>query len=156
MNSKLVYINDGTITQLKNNGGLRLIRDKEVIEKINAYYIENASFIKTESKINEFSNVNGRKAGEIFNCLSNINFIDSINLIEKSSYKIPNTQLKEWLSGKKQFMLTTDIKLLSPFINDISYHMGLMGSYISKLKRQKEAANELMQSIQKNYYLENE
>lgn len=58
---------DGTITQLKNNGGLRLIKNTEVVNKINIYYREILRLHALESSVNDYLTTNTKQAGEVFN-----------------------------------------------------------------------------------------
>jgi hypothetical protein len=151
---KNIRINDGTITQLKNNGGLRLLRNKEVINKINSYYNEIAVVKAQETSIGEILTTIDKQAGEIFNYKANKTFIDSSNLSDIFMYEIPVDQLKKWLGHGSPTMLTTDINALAPFMSNISYQMGLMQNFILLLKNQREKAAELTLSIKKAYELE--
>ena len=154
--SNFIRISDGTISQLKNNGGFRLLKNQEVIKYINQYYNELAIARLQETAINEFLNIVDKQAGLIFNYTANKNFIDSANSSEANVYDIPMSRLQSWLTHGAPTMLTTDIKDLSPFMSNMSYQEGLMTSYILNLKRLKQEARELMQLIKKKYHLENE
>ena len=156
INLSFFHLNDGTVTQLRNNGGLRLIRNKDVVNKINVYYRENARLTGQEKSISDFLNSNDKQAGEIFNYMSNKNFIDSAYLTERSTYEVPLADLKQWLKPTGSIMFTTDAKVLSSFLNNVSYNMGVMESYVVMLKAQKQAATELIKSIKENYSLQNE
>ncbi len=140
-----IRVSDGTISQLKNNGGLRLLKNQEVINYINEYYNELAIARAQEASIAEFLNIIDKQAGQIFNYVANKNFIDSANSTETSVYEIPLSQLNDWLSHGKPTMLTTDNKDLSPFMSNMSYQKGLMIWYILDLKTLKKEAKELMQ-----------
>ncbi len=154
--SSIAKITDGTITQLKNNGGLRLVRDKNVIDKINLYYLGTGVSAVQESSMLEYLNIIDQQAGEVFNYISNKDFINSANLDERALYETPLIEMTRWLQKKGPIMLTNDLKVLSPFMNNMSYHMGLMQTYVLQSKNKKETAIELMQAIKKSYHIENE
>lgn len=65
-------------------------------------------------------------------------------------------EFQKWLKPAGSTMLTTDAKALSPFLNNLSYTMGLMSGYITMLKAQKQVATDLIQSIKENYSSKNE
>ncbi|MEO5501394.1 MAG: hypothetical protein ABIR31_08120 [Ginsengibacter sp.] len=154
--STFIRISDGTISQLKNNGGLRLLKNQEVINYINQYYNELVIAKQQEAAINEFLNTIDKQAGEIFNYTGNKKFIDSSNSSEKNVYDLPHSLLISWLTHGTPTMLATDIKDLSPFMSNMSYQVGLMSTYILNLKTLKKQATDLMQLIKKEYHLENE
>jgi hypothetical protein len=154
--TRFVRNNDGTITQLKNNGGLRLLRNKDVINKINSYYNEVRNIKSQEESIMEFLNIIDRQAGGIFNYVSNRPFIDSANLAEGVLFEMPINKVRNWLTHGSPTMLTTDINILSPFMSNMSYEMGLIQTYISLLNKQKERASELKLAINQGYDLQNE
>jgi hypothetical protein len=151
-----IRVADGTISQLKNNGGLRLLKNQEVISYINEYYNELAVARRQEVSIGEFLVIIDKQAGQIFNYVANKDFIDSANASEANVYDLPQSQLNDWLSHGTPTMLTTDNKDLSPFMSNMSYQKGLMIWYISELKTLKKEATQLIQLIEKNYHLENE
>ena len=62
-----IRVADGTISQLKNNGGLRLLKNQEVINYINEYYNELAVARRQEVSIDEFLVIIDKQAGQIFN-----------------------------------------------------------------------------------------
>ena len=147
---------DGTITQLKNNGGLQLIKDKEVINKINIYYRDNLRLQGTENSVREFSNTNNKKAGEVFNYMSNKNLIDSANLCKEYNYDLPLSRLQSWAKSSGPILLTKDAKVLSPFLNNLNATMGFMIGYSGTMESQKQSAKDLIKTIKENYSIKNE
>ena len=154
--STFIRISDGTISQLKNNGGLRLLKNPEVTKYINQYYNELIIARGQEAAINEFLNTIDKQAGTIFNYTANKKFIDSSNSSETSVYDLSQRLITSWLNHGKPTMLTTDIKDLSPLMSNMSYQIGLMSTYILNIKTLKKEATDLMQLIKKEYHLENE
>jgi hypothetical protein len=154
--STFIRVADGTISQLKNNGGLRLLKNLEVIILTNKYYKELLIAREQESAINEFLNTIDKQAGTIFNYAANKNFIDSANSTETSGYELSLSKLRGWLTHGTPTLLSTDNKELSPFMSNMSYQKGLLTYYILNLKTLKKEATELMQLIKKSYHLENE
>ena len=153
--SNPIKVSDGTISQLKNNGGLRLLKNQEVINKINTYYNEIGNVREQENFMNEYLILINKQRGEIFNYSANRHFVDSVNRIRNMS-QFPVSILRGLLTHQKPTMLTTDMKMLSPFMSNISFQIGLMDSYIVLVEKQKRLAIELMQAIKKEYHLENE
>ena len=149
-------LNDGTITQLRNNGGLRLIRNKDVVNKINSYYRDNARLTSQEKFMSDDLNSNNKQSGEVFNYRSIKHFIDSVYFTERLPYTEPLADLKRWIKPTGPIMLTTEIKVLSPFMNNLSFNRGVMGTYIRMLKTQEQTATDLIKSIKENYSLQNE
>ncbi len=156
VNVNFFHSSDGTITQLKNNGGLRLIKNKVVLTKLNIYYRDNLSLQSLEETIKDFSNTSSKQAGEIFNYITNKNLIISANLSKTNNYNIPQSEWQKWSISGGPIMLTTEAKDLSPFLNNLTSTMGLMGTYIDKMEIQKQAATDLILAIKENYSLKNE
>ena len=154
--STFIRVADGTISQLKNNGGLRLLKNHEVIILTNKYYNELLIAREQETSIAEFLNIIDKQAGTIFNYAANKTFIDSANSTETSGYELSLQKLKGWLTHGTPTLLSTDNKELSPFMSNMSYQKGLVTSYILNIKTLKREATELMQLIKKSYHLENE
>ncbi|MEO9210555.1 MAG: hypothetical protein ABI208_05620 [Ginsengibacter sp.] len=151
-----VIITDGTISQLKNSGGLRLLKNKEVTNDINKYY-NSVAFVKMqEEAIKVFLNITSQQAGGIFNYAANRNFIDSINATETDITELSLPYLKGWLTHGKPTMITTDNKNLSPFMNNMSYQIGLMRNYNFLINDLRLEAIDLIKSIRKNYHLKDE
>ena len=150
--SNPIKVSSGTISQLKNNGGLRLLKNQEVINRINAYYNEIGNVREQENYINQYLILINKQRGEIFNYGSNRFFIDSVNKIKNVGH-VDIIQLKNLLSHKKPTMLTTGMKSLSPFLSNISFQSGLMNTYIGLVEKQKVMATDLMHTIEKEYQL---
>jgi hypothetical protein len=53
-------------------------------------------------------------------------------------------------------MITTDNKNLSPFMNNMSYQIGLMRNYNFLINDLRLEAIDLIKSIRKNYHLKDE
>ena len=156
VNFKIFRPADGTIAQLKNNGGLRLVKDTEVVNKINIYYRDNQRLQSLETSIIDYNNSNNTQAGEIFNYMSNRNLHHSTFLNEASNYKIPLSEFQKWSKPNGQIILTTDAKVLSPFLNNLNRTISLMQNYIVTMSGQKHVAEDLMHTIKENYSLKNE
>jgi hypothetical protein len=132
---------------------MRLIQNAGVMDHINAYYNGISALNGQESSINEFLSENDKKAGEVFDYISNKAFIDSTYL---SDVNPSNTLMRSWLTHKLPVMLTTERKTLAPFMNNLGFHAGLMMTYIILMKDEKKRAIELIGAIRSNYHLEND
>jgi hypothetical protein len=149
----IISITDGTISQLKNSGGMRLVKNNDVISSINDYYNSVEIVRMQEEAIKEFLNIISKQAGEIFNYKANRKFIDSINSTETDILDLPLSTLMGWLTHGTPTMITTDNKDLSPFMNNMAYQVGLMHNYNLLIGDLKTEAVELMRIIRKDYHL---
>ncbi len=135
LNPLAVFLTDRTSSQLKNGGGLQLLRNGIVTEQIINYWSMADRLMLYKSSINELRTKTREKSYSIFDnkyysSMSNNNFTI-----------IGNPKL-----------LTIDQFALSEFANRLSHVSGLtQGTYINELTRQIEEAEKLMKVI-KNYY----
>ena len=135
-----VVFTDRTSLQLKNSGGMRLIRNKLVADSLIAYWsgiqrIEN-DFIRIESY-----RLDAKKLGfKIFNYYA-------------SSYV--HDYLDSTVSVESSTLLDNSPKLFGEFINSLETIGGMYRRlYTVKIKRQISSAERLIELIKKEYNLE--
>jgi hypothetical protein len=136
------YSADGTLQQLKNSGGLRLITRKEVRDKIMNYDVLYRHVLHLrdleEQQINEYR----LQAGDIFNAGI---FRKIANLEDTVLFHRPegNPQLKN-----------DSPELLNQMVNKLNYWVAGSSFLLNMLKQQKQRAAELIILINKAYYLD--
>ncbi len=125
--------NDGTIRQLKNSGALRLIRKKDVVDKLMAYDRATELIKLHQSAMNSVLFQDTKKS-ELFDIPHLDNNNERVNLP----------------------LLGTDKKILSwgySYIKDWKSLLLLLNNYVDSAKTR---GKDLLQSINKEYDLENE
>lgn len=135
LNYNNVVFSDRTITQLKNSGGLRLIRNQAVSDSIMAYDagVRNCQL--------QFEVVREGWTGQTN---------ESYQLFDLSSIYTPDS-----LAGKTAFrFLTTDKKTYSVYANRLIIFSGLIKNYARVIRFQKAAAARLITYLKKEYHLE--
>ncbi len=76
---------------MKNNGGLRLVKNQEVINNINLYYNEIANLKEQEHFMNDYLILINKERGNIFNYNANKRFVDSVN--RRRQEVLPQTEI---------------------------------------------------------------
>ena len=136
------YSAEGTMQQLKNSGGLRLITKKEITDKIMSYDVlyRNVLHLQDleEQQINEYR----LQAGEVFDAGI---FMKMADLQDTVLFRRPagNPQLKNESPA-----------LLNQIVNKLNYWAAGSTFLMSMLKQQKQKAIELIDMIRKEYNLE--
>ena len=122
--------NDGTMQQLKNSGGLRLVRKRDVVDRLMDYN-KVIEFIKIHQAVMNSYLFQQSKKAELF---------DVIRLAdEKDSIPVP--------------LLSNDRKLLSWSYDYISIWKSLLNALNNYVETAKARGNDLLESINKAYHL---
>ncbi len=125
--------NDGTIEQLKNSGSLRLVRKKDVVDKLMDYNKSTELIRLHQSAMNSY----------LFQQTSKSDLFDIPHFANKD--KRANVSL-----------LSSDKKLISGaylYISDWKIQLRILNNYIAIAKTK---GKDLLKSIKKKYHLENE
>ncbi len=126
-----VIFSQRTLTQLKNAGGLRLIRNKEVADNISLY----------DSKREEVN--------AIFNSLDDI----STKAYLTGTLIFDFRFIRHNSNSGKIYLLTEDKKILRQYANEVFMDQAFGGIYHGHLVQQKELAVKLLKLIIKEYHL---
>jgi hypothetical protein len=149
-----VTFTDRTISQLKNSGGMSLIKNDLVAKKIISYdngkiYIQAGYDLMEKLQLEN----NTTQANHIFNIATNKLLYDSV--VKGTLYWIkPIQEFEKLLTHGDPVLLTTDLKVISPFVSNIEYFISLMADYNYSITFQKSVAIELIKLIQKEYKLQ--
>jgi hypothetical protein len=134
----------GTITQLRNAGGLRLITDKRSSDSINFYNIE----------------LDGVKSA--FNALQHDFTLPTIRLSNKiynPHYLIPYKRAPDSIrlySHQKMAFITKDQSLISEYINSLNWDRKLKQLYLKMLISHQQLALRLITFFTKEYNLQSD
>ncbi len=140
-----VHFSDGTISQLKNNDGLRLLQKENIAEDIVSYY--NQAKERVESQYSDLKqtsiNMSQNQANHIFNYLA-----DADEVIDPSfGHQYSDTS---YISA----LITNDRSAIITLINNTIVYRGIMTGYIHNIVSQKQSAIYLLALIKKEYHLE--
>jgi len=136
---------NGTIDQLRNAGGFRVILNKEINDKIKDYIIEQGRLsLQTELFRTEWNNSKHQKLNLLHNYAYYMKFSDAKNweVLFNESY------LDEINNSTGSYFLTSDRKDLLKYANSISSQMGYLRVYKIISEYQKNKATELIKLIQ--------
>ena len=130
MGGELAVFSQRTLSQLKNAGGLRLVRKKEVADLI-SLHDSKIQFLGVIAKSLDESTTDATRVGsEIFDL----------------NYKRLNHD------GKYE-LITYDSKILKKFFNWAQIVQNVFYYYNDHLEKEKKVANQLIQLIKKEYHL---
>ena len=131
---------DRTMQQLKNAGGLRLIRNKKAADSIIYYDALVRDIIREEetidtywSKLNEFAN----------------NFLSYRSFNEARKTKTNEELEKE----KLNFWIITDLKETDRLYNLVRYYNSLIRNYVQQLSGLKNNGTRLISLLNEQYYM---
>jgi len=132
-----IHFEDGTSSQLKNAGGLRLIRKEDVVSTIRKHW----DHIETLYRIRDRLEI----AGE--------NIADVSSRIFYNSYFIPTDDPLEFDSPIKPGakFIYDDPRLIAEYINRVATKLLRTKIYLDELKEAKKIADHLIELIQKEY-----
>lgn len=156
INYFIATITDRTISQLKNNGGMRLIKNKEVADQIMLYYNLQNGLDDQGNNVKASELANNNEANHIFNIIANRPLFDSFMVSPSFGISTPIDKARTLLTRRGPCLLTYDQKAIASFMGDIDYQKGVMAGYILHLIDQKTQAGNLIKLIQAEYHLENE
>ena len=134
------FQNSGTLDQLKNSGGLRLINDRQIVDSIEAYDQQIRRMSKRDDFESEAFVYNSRLAQKLFDARSVIKLIgpsDNVNTIADSS-----------LSIKINFAY------LDEYLNNLMNYEFLIKNNLGVFEANKKIASNLIRLIKKEYHLE--
>lgn len=131
-----------TIAQLKNSGGMRLIRNKAASDSI-TFYNEFCEIAETQETY--FANIRMGKVNDF-----NIQLFDSKYILNFNKYTVGNI-LK---TNEQISLLTNDEKLLKQYANCIYYSKGTLTIYIGMLIDLENRIPIMINSLEKEYHLE--
>ena len=134
-----ITFQNNTVTQLKNSGNLRLVRNKEVTDSLAKYWNECEYLINTQLASYEATRT---KSKELVFSLFNLNYFENNSLINPLR---ENISLKLMSDDRMQF-----IKLGNYLSNS---HTQLTGSIFQRLKIINQKATDLITLIQRKYHL---
>ncbi len=129
---------EGTIQQLKNSGGLRLIDDKEVLDSIVSYDLFTRNV--------EFKSENVHQAQLVVEVINNSVF-DLQKIYREVAKDDPSAVYK-----KDEFILTSDRGVLGRFYNEIFRFKFICKKYLRTLERAKLKATGLIQFLENKYH----
>jgi hypothetical protein len=139
-------IKDGTISQLKNSGGFRLIKNQKVVDYITGYYVNNDEVDRVKNSIYESKETVRNLSGKIFNYLAlplpkneNPSHLEFQNIIDKN---------------KNAVFYNQDKNLLIELSNSYETHFSNHYYYNYLLEDQKMRAEELLKVIKEEYEIE--
>ena len=135
-----ITFQNNTLTQLKNSGNLRLIRNKEITDSLAKYWNECEYLINTQLSSYEAARIRSK---ELVFSLFNLNYFENNSLINPLR---KNISLKLMSDDRVQF-----IKLGNYLSNS---HTQLTGSIFQRLKNINQKATDLITLIQRKYHLE--
>jgi hypothetical protein len=135
-----ITFQNNTVTQLKNSGNLRLIRNKEITDSLAKYWNECEYLINTQLASYETTRIRSK---ELVFSLFNFNYFENNSLTNPLR---KNISLKLMSDDRIQF-----IKLGNYLSNS---HTQLTGSIFQRLKNINQKATDLITLIQRKYHLE--
>jgi hypothetical protein len=133
----LVYPTDRTLFQLKNSGGMRLIRNKKAAASINAYDSRGKRVINQQGYYEEYLTQVTAASAELF---------DFTEL-----YKERNRSSARFDSAK---LVNPDQAKLLALANRSMMFKGVLQMYVIRLEEMEKEAVNLMQTLRKEYDLE--
>lgn len=131
--------NDATMLQLKNSGGLRLIRKHHVADSIAKYDNGVKILYSAESIYSNASNLM---------ILATHDVLDYTIFYDSSYYK------NDQLTNKFIPLLSDDPKKMKEFFNKVNYGIGATKNYINNLQQRHSYAQHLVEFLKKEYEIE--
>ena len=138
--SRNFFQNSGTLDQLKNSGGLRLINNRKIVDSIEAYDQQVRRMLKRDDFENEAFIYNSRLAQRLFEGRSVIKILspsDNANAISDSSLSIK-----------------LNLAYLDEYLNNLMNYEFLIKNNLGVFESNKQRASNLIQLIKKEYHLE--
>jgi hypothetical protein len=129
-----------TSSQLKNSGGMRLIRKKKVSDSLMSYW-QNAEICNSISERLDFI---AAERSDLHARLFHNKY-----LIRDGGIMTPVSDIKEGAS-----LISNDPALLAEYSNRTYSRKGILNNYLSNMKRTKERAVRLMEIIRSEYDIE--
>ena len=131
-----------TISQLKNSGGLRLIRNRAAVDSIIKYDINSERVDGQAEGVEE----SGKKLLDV-----SVKIFDGEKVLDYNS----SSNYRSILSSNKKFsLLTNDEKLIREYANLAKFKKDVIINYISQLTRLQNRIPGIIQFLRKEYHLE--
>src|SRR5574338_162766 len=131
----------GTISQLKNSGGLRLIRNRAVADSITKYDI----ITERVDDQGEGVDYSGKKLLDV-----SVKIFDGENVLDYNS----SSDYKGILNSNKKFtLLTDDEKLIREYANLAKFKKDVIINYIRQLTNLQSRIPPIIQFLEKEYHL---
>jgi hypothetical protein len=136
------YVNpvERTLTQLKNSGGMRLIRKRAAVDSIIAYDDEAKKLLGQQAAYERYLNNWAELAEQIFNL--------------KYMYLPPKFKING--AGYNDLLLTNDKKIMTRAGNSVVTYYAVVDFYINRLKETEVHSVNLIHTLQKQYDLKDE
>jgi hypothetical protein len=135
-----IHLEDGTSSQLKNAGGMRLIRNEQINALIRKYWDHVEILYRVRDRLEMAGETIADVSSKIFNYKYLVPGIEPLD---------PPVAIRPGAE-----FINDDPKLTAEYINRVSTKLLRTGVYISELEGGIEAADRLMESIKKEYHLD--
>jgi hypothetical protein len=136
------FQNSGTLDQLKNSGGLRLINNRKIVDFIEAYDQQVRRMTKRDDYENEAFVYSSRLAQKLFDARSIIKTLGTSNNVKA----IPDSTIS----------IKLNLTYLDEYLNNLMNYEFLIKNNLGVFETNKQTASNLIQLIKKEYNLENE
>jgi len=134
-----IHFEDGTSSQLKNAGGMRLIRKEEVAKTIREYWDHIETLYRVRDRL--------ELAGETIADLSSRIFYNSYFIFSED----PLDPVRGTKPGAK--FIYDDQRLIAEYINRVATKALRTRIYLNELEEGLRSANKLMEIIKEEYHL---
>ncbi len=145
---------EGTISQLKNNGGLSLITNTEIVKEINNYEATKALDAKVDDIfLHDLGEINNNKITLLFNFYAT----QQLSYIAATDAKFASRDISEiehLIDSTKRLMLSNPSALAVEISNRYYKCMGMLTSYAVLLGTSKKHAEKLIALVKEEYGLE--
>jgi hypothetical protein len=143
---EIVHPVERTLTQLKNSGGMRLIRKKTAVDSIIAYDDEAKKLVAQQATYERYLNNWAEQSEQIFN----------LRYMNTQNTKLKIAALKPGDTAYNDLLLTRDKTTLIKAGNSVSVYGGVVAFYIARLRETEVHAINLIHTLQKQYDLKDE
>jgi hypothetical protein len=131
--------NDATMQQLKNSGGLRLIRKKHVADSIAAY----DNMVKIILAAEEF-----------YDNSTNLAINAAHQLLDYSVYYDSTYFTNDSFTNKPLPLVTSDPEKIKLLFNSVDFEIGANQNYITNIKQRLPFIKRLIEYLKKEYHLQ--
>ncbi len=138
--SRSFFQNSGTLDQLKNSGGLRLINNRKIVDSIEAYDQQVRRMAKRDDYEGEAFVYNSRLGQKLFDARSVIKTLQSSNNIKA----MPDSSI----------IIKLNLAYLDEYLNNLMNYEFLIKNNLGVFETNKKTASNLIQLIKKEYHLE--
>ena len=145
--------NTSAITELKNSGSLRLVENKEIVFAMADYYERKVFAANTFMPDKEQVDALQKKINDFFSLLYLDDYMQSFDNIKPSSYSNDYNYQNILYYKPALKLLNEDPKQLEKLYTQVSQFETQLKKYNFWLYYNKEAAENLIASIQKEYHL---